>query len=197
VLLLNLTCICAYGEIEPVNFQINGSLLPASVIGLYCTYLCYSGLSSEPRDYECNGLHNHSKAVSTGSLTLGLATTILSVVYSAVRAGSSAAVLSPPDSPRGTDKPLLPFSKADEQEDKKDVPRPVTYSYSFFHLIFSLASMYSAMLLTGWSTSIGESRKLIDVGWPSVWVRIATQWATAGLFIWSLVAPILFPDREF
>ena len=88
-------------EIKPVNFQINGSLLPASVIGLYCTYLCYSGLSSEPRDYECNGLHNHSKAVSTGSLTLGLLTTILSVVYSAVRAGSSATVLSPPDSPRG------------------------------------------------------------------------------------------------
>ncbi|AQK75711.1 uncharacterized protein LOC100191588 precursor [Zea mays] len=177
--------------------KINGSLLPASVIGMYCTYLCYSGLSSEPRDYECNGLHNHSKAVSTGSLTLGLLTTVLSVVYSAVRAGSSATVLSPPDSPRGTDKPLLPFSKADEQEDKKDVPRPVTYSYSFFHLIFSLASMYSAMLLTGWSTSVGESGKLVDVGWPSVWVRIATQWATAGLFIWSLVAPVLFPDREF
>ncbi|VAI62061.1 unnamed protein product [Triticum turgidum subsp. durum] len=177
--------------------KVNGSLLPASVIGLYCTYLCYSGLSSEPRDYECNGLHNHSKAMSTGSLTLGLCTTILSVVYSAVRAGSSATVLSAPDSPRaGADKPLLPFSKADEEE-TKDVPKPVTYSYSFFHLIFSLASMYSAMLLTGWSTSVGESGKLVDVGWPSVWVRIATQWATAGLFIWSLVAPLLFPDREF
>jgi hypothetical protein len=24
-----------------------------------------------------------------------------------------------------------------------------------------------------------------------------TGWATAGLYIWSLVAPILFPDREF
>jgi hypothetical protein len=96
----------------------------------------------------------------------------------------------------GADKPLLPFSKADEEE-TKDVAKPVTYSYSFFHLIFSLASMYSAMLLTGWSTSVGESGKLVDVGWPSVWVRLATQWATAGLFIWSLVAPILFPDREF
>ncbi|WVZ85063.1 hypothetical protein U9M48_032025 [Paspalum notatum var. saurae] len=63
-----------------------------------------------------------------------------------------------------------------------------------FHLIFSL---YSATIFTGWSTSDGESRKLVDVGWPSVRVRIAIQWATAGLFIWSLVAPILFPDREF
>jgi len=83
-----------------IPIQVNGSVLPASVISLYCTYLCYSALASEPRDYECNGLHKHSKAVSTGTLTLGLLTTVLSVVYSAVRAGSSAAVLSPPSSPR-------------------------------------------------------------------------------------------------
>lgn len=67
---------------------------------MYCTYLCYSALASEPRDYECNGLHKHSKAVSTGTLTLGLLTTVLSVVYSAVRAGSSTTLLSPPSSPR-------------------------------------------------------------------------------------------------
>ncbi|RWW00637.1 hypothetical protein BHE74_00014082 [Ensete ventricosum] len=177
---------------------VNGSLLPASVISLYCTYLCYSGISSEPRDYECNGLHNHSKAVSTGSLTLGLLTTVLSVVYSAVRAGSSTTLISTPSSPRaGSEKPLLPFDKLEEQEDKKkDEAKPVSYSYAFFHLIFSLASMYSAMLLTGWSTSVGESGKLVDVGWSSVWVRIITGWATAALFIWSLIAPLIFPERE-
>ncbi|GAB4850454.1 hypothetical protein Ancab_029760 [Ancistrocladus abbreviatus] len=175
---------------------VNGSILPASVISLYCMYLCYSGLASEPRDYECNGLHRHSKAVSTGTLTLGLLTTVLSVVYSAVRAGSSTTLLSPPSSPRaGGERPLLPLDKAHDEE--KERSKPVTYSYSFFHLIFSLASMYSAMLLTGWSTSIGESGKLVDIGWPSVWVRIITGWATAALYIWSLVAPQLFPDREF
>ncbi|GKD58021.1 probable serine incorporator [Tanacetum coccineum] len=51
---------------------VSGSILPASVISLYCMYLCYSGLASEPRDYACNGLHKHSKAVSTGTLTVGL-----------------------------------------------------------------------------------------------------------------------------
>ncbi|KAL3529003.1 hypothetical protein ACH5RR_008325 [Cinchona calisaya] len=175
--------------------SVSGSVLPASVLSVYCMYLCYSGLASEPRDYECNGLHKHSKAVSTGTLTIGLLTTVLSVVYSAVRAGSSTTLLSPPSSPRAG-KPLLPLDKAGEEEEKEKA-KPVTYSYSFFHLIFSLASMYSAMLLTGWSTSVGESGKLVDVGWPSVWVRIVTGWATATLFIWSLVAPILFPDREF
>lgn len=174
---------------------VSGSILPASVISLYCTYLCYSGLASEPREYACNGLHKHSQAVSTGTLTVGLLTTVLSVVYSAVRAGSSTTLLSPPGSPRAG-KPLLPLDKADEHEEKENA-RPVTYSYSFFHIIFSLASMYSAMLLTGWSTSVGESGKLVDVGWASVWVRILTGWATAALFIWSMVAPHLFPEREF
>ncbi|XP_057791505.1 uncharacterized protein LOC131008591 [Salvia miltiorrhiza] len=178
--------------------SVGGSILPASVISLYIMYLCYSGLASEPRDYECNGLHSHSNAVSTSSLAIGLLTTVLSVVYSAVRAGSSRTVLSPPSSPRaGSGKPLLPMDKTDEHRDEEEKSRAVSYSYSFFHLIFSLASMYSAMLLTGWSTSVGESGKLVDVGWPSVWVRIITSWATAGLFIWSLVAPIIFPDREF
>lgn len=89
-------------EVKSLTFvlQVGGSILPASVISLYCMYLCYSGLASEPRDYECNGLHKHSKAVSTGTMTIGLLTTVLSVVYSAVRAGSSTTLLSPPDSPR-------------------------------------------------------------------------------------------------
>uniref|UniRef100_A0A7C9DIB5 Serine incorporator n=3 Tax=Opuntia streptacantha TaxID=393608 RepID=A0A7C9DIB5_OPUST len=177
---------------------VNGSILPASVISFYCMYLCYSGLASEPRDYECNGLHKHSKAVSTSSLAFGLLTTVLSVVYSAVRAGSSTTLLSsPPSSPRaGAGRPLLPLDKAGEDEEKEKA-KPVTYSYTFFHIIFSLASMYSAMLLTGWTTSVGESGKLVDVGWPSVWVRIVTGWATAALYMWSLIAPVLFPDREF
>jgi Serine incorporator (Serinc) len=33
----------------------NGSLFPSAIIGLYCMYLCYSALQSEPHDYECNG----------------------------------------------------------------------------------------------------------------------------------------------
>ncbi|RDX73820.1 putative serine incorporator, partial [Mucuna pruriens] len=195
VFFITMTLILAFVfAIVALHPAVNGSILPASIISLYCTYLCYSALASEPRDYECNGLHKHSKAVSTGTLTLGLLTTVLSVVYSAVRAGSSAAVLSPPSSPRAG-KPLLPLDAKEEEE--KEKAKPVTYSYAFFHLIFSLASMYSAMLLTGWSTSVGESGKLVDVGWPSVWVRIVTSWATALLYLWSLVAPIMFPEREF
>nr|DAD27515.1 TPA_asm: hypothetical protein HUJ06_028983 [Nelumbo nucifera] len=177
---------------------VGGSIFPASAISLFCTYLCYSGLASEPRDYECNGLHQHSKTVPTGTIILGLLTTVVSVVYSAVRAGSSTSLFSESTLSRvGEEKHLIPLNKTDEEEEEEDESRPATYSYAFFHVIFSLASMYSAMLLTGWSTSVGEIGKLVDVGWPSVWVRIVTGWATAAVYIWSLVAPLLFPDREF
>lgn len=97
-------------------------------------------------------------------------------------------------------KPLLESEDLEDgketKEKKEKEARPVSYSYTFFHLIFALASMYSAMLLSGW-TSSSDSSDLTDVGWTSVWVRICTEWVTTGLYVWSLVAPLLLPDREF
>ena len=97
---------------------------------------------------------------------------------------------------RMAEEPLLPLENSAEHEEKEKA-KPVSYSYSFFHIIFCLASMYSAMLLTGWTSSVGEGERLVGVGWASVWVRVVTGWATAALFIWSLIAPLLFPDWEF
>jgi hypothetical protein len=50
------------------------------------------------------------------------------------------------------------------------------------------------MLLTGWGTGAAE-RALVDVGWPSVAVKLTCAWAALGLYAWTLVAPTLFPDR--
>ncbi|KAK3146567.1 hypothetical protein QOZ80_3BG0268150 [Eleusine coracana subsp. coracana] len=199
VFFIVMTLILAFAfAIVALHPQVNGSIMPASVISVYCAYLCYTSLSSEPDDYECNGLHRHSKQVSMSALILGMLTTVLSVVYSAVRAGSSTTFLSPPSSPRsGTKNPLLGDEETGKGDSKESEPRPVSYSYTFFHLIFALASMYSAMLLTGWTSAASESSELMDVGWTTVWVRICTEWVTAALYIWTLVAPLLFPDRDF
>ena len=43
-------------------------------------------------------------------------------------------------------------------------PYCVTYVYSFFHFIFTLASMYSAMLLTGWGNANMAEKDIIKVG---------------------------------
>lgn len=198
VFFIVMTMILAFAfVIIALHPQVNGSVMPASVISVYSAYLCYTSLSSEPDDYVCNGLHMHSKQVSMSALVLGMLTTVLSVVYSAVRAGSSTTFLSPPSSPRsGAKNPLLDDASVEEGKSGGEA-RPVSYSYTFFHLIFALASMYSAMLLTGWTSATSERSELMDVGWTTVWVRICTEWSTGALYIWTLVAPLLFPDRDF
>ena len=30
-----------------------------------------------------------------------------------------------------------------------------------------------------------------------MWMKVASQWAIVALYVWSLVAPLLFPDRDF
>ncbi|KAA8538680.1 hypothetical protein F0562_028288 [Nyssa sinensis] len=163
---------------------VSGSILPTSVISLYCMYLCYSGLVNKPREYKCNGLHKHSQVVWTGTLTIGLLTTVLSVVYSVIRASSSTTLLSPPSSPQ--ESLCFHWTKQMKRKRKKSL------SQLHIHIPSSTLSspllVYApAMLLTGWLTFVEESGKLVDLGWPSVWARILTRWATVALFIWLLL----------
>ena len=73
---------------------------------------------------------------------------------------------------------------------------PVSYSYPFFHAVFALASMHVAMLFSGYGSGAAE-RALVDVGWPSVGVKLTCAWVSLGVYAWTLVAPALFPDRVF
>jgi len=72
---------------------------------------------------------------------------------------------------------------------------PISYNYSFFHLIFALASMYTAMLFTGWGTASEMEKDRIDIGWASVWIKTTAEWVMSFLYAWTLVAPAMFPDR--
>jgi hypothetical protein len=203
-------------------FARDGSLFPAAVITLYSAYLCYSALISEPHDYVCNGLGHRLNAASASTLAMGMALTLLSVVYSALRAGSNTQLFSfgvdnssdvgdeameslieagegglTSSGLDGETNSSRPASASKEKEESAmEEFQPVTYNYSFFHLIFALASCYIAMLMTGWGTG-AEERDLIDVGWVSVWVKLCTQWLTAATYIWILVAPTLLAERDF
>ena len=94
---------------------------------------------------------------------------------------------------------MLSFDEIEEGHNntQKDEDWPITYWCTFFHVIFSLTNMYSAMPLTGETSSTTDGENLIGVGWYNVWVRICTEWITVTLYVLSLVSPLLFPDREF
>eukprot|EP00999_Lentomonas_sp_LEN2_P000478 NODE_147_length_2113_cov_64.937563_g123_i0.p1 GENE.NODE_147_length_2113_cov_64.937563_g123_i0~~NODE_147_length_2113_cov_64.937563_g123_i0.p1 ORF type:complete len:539 (-),score=100.56 NODE_147_length_2113_cov_64.937563_g123_i0:112-1728(-) len=93
----------------------------------------------------------------------------------------------------------------DESSSKKkhkgqdDERKGVKYNYSFFHGIFCLGSMYVAMLITDWNTNEQSSGELGTIGrdWVSVWVKIISSWLAYALYGWTLVAPLVLPDREF
>lgn len=54
------------------------------------------------------------------------------------------------------------------------------------------------MVLTNWATlqannDSGSSRS----GLIAMWLQAAAQWIALVMYSWSLIAPKLFPDREF
>ena len=184
----------------------NGSLFPSAMIALYCVFLCFSALASEPNDYECNSMGNR---MDSSNQWIGMMITLIAVVYSAMRVGSSADTFSLESTPaRQNSTPLViapgtqGMSKDEESgaapEDNHDEFDPVDYNYTFFHLIFALASMYVAMIMTSWASSApSEQKDTADVGWASVWVKIVSQWAMSLMYLWTLLAPVVLRDRDF
>ncbi|KAJ1964113.1 Membrane protein tms1 [Dipsacomyces acuminosporus] len=85
-----------------------------------------------------------------------------------------------------------------DDEDQDDEKLGVQYNYTFFHFIFCMASMYAAMLLTNWN-SIDSNDSVIIIGRSksAVWVKVITSWLCILLYGWTLVGPVVLPDREW
>ncbi|KAL2090996.1 hypothetical protein ACEWY4_013259 [Coilia grayii] len=68
----------------------------------------------------------------------------------------------------------------------------VQYSYSFFHFMLFLASLYIMMTLTSW-----YSPGVMTSKWPAVWVKMTSSWVCLSLYVWTLVAPMILTNRDF
>ncbi|KAI6009317.1 serine incorporator/TMS membrane protein [Pisolithus marmoratus] len=103
----------------------------------------------------------------------------------------------------------IPASALQEEEDEDeddadtvdDERTGTRYNYSWFHIIFAIGAMYVAMLLTDWNVVSQEqgsdSDQIVRIGQSHVamWMRIVSSWVCMVLYIWSLIAPVLMPDR--
>jgi hypothetical protein len=78
-------------------------------------------------------------------------------------------------------------------DDEKD---SVTYNYSLFHFMFVLATLYAMMTLTNWYQP-AKDFSTYNNNLASLWVKITSSWICIILYIWTCVAPALFPDRDF
>jgi hypothetical protein len=82
-------------------------------------------------------------------------------------------------------------------ENDEPAPEPI-FSLSAFHSVFALASIYMLMMVTHWAQGGDESVAwAMDRGRIGQWVNFAASWLTEILYLWTLIAPAVCPDRDF
>jgi len=173
-------------------------LLQPALIGGYTTYLVFSALMSETD--QCNPWSiGASAAASNVSVIIGAVFTILAVIYATMRAASQVGEIEETQSLTAAVDSNADEEAAEVKESKADPDEPVSYNFSRFHLIFALGAMYLSMLMSDWSTvyNAGTDNATVDTGIAATWVKVVSSWIASGLFIWTLAAPLLFPDREW
>ncbi|XP_060706981.1 serine incorporator 1 [Hemiscyllium ocellatum] len=197
--------------------QPRSGLLQSSIITLYTMYLTWSAMTNEP-DRKCNpsllsmigynstGTHVPGQVIQWWDAQgiVGLVLFLLCVLYSSIRTSNNSQVnkltLTSDESTLidegvgRSDGSLEDGNNAHRAEDnEKD---GVTYSYSFFHFMLFLASLYIMMTLTNWY-SPDSSYEIMTSKWPSVWVKISSSWICILLYGWTLVAPLVLTTRDF
>uniref|UniRef100_W5M1H5 Serine incorporator 3 n=1 Tax=Lepisosteus oculatus TaxID=7918 RepID=W5M1H5_LEPOC len=175
--------------------QPQSGLLQSSIITLYMMYLTWSAMTNEP-DRKCNpsilekitastlAPLNQTQVIPTEVVVepnpslqrwdtqsiVGLAIFILCILYS-----------------------RLVSAHMRVEDNEKD---SVQYSYSFFHFMLFLASLYIMMTLTNWYSPNADYTTMSST-WPSVWVKITSSWICLLLYVWTLIAPIVLTNRDF
>jgi len=186
----------------------------SGIVSAYACYLVFSAMINSPAaDDDKWGMNCHVLGIEHGSgwmKTVGLFFVFVSILWTAIRSGSNTFFASPMDS-GDTEAPLLaaPVNENGEEtgekaDDESEAEGGVTYSYTQFHVMFALAACYCAMLLTRWGeivseTPEGQAERDINLtdSTLSVWLKIVSSWLCYVIYIWAMVAPPLFPDRDF
>jgi len=139
---------------------------------------------------------------------ISLAFTIFCIGYATIRLATSSSTLASSKTQAliggevtQTGETAAPASSEKKDDDEKpEMVEDIQYSYCFFQLTFALGSMYLVMVLIDWNIHVNTSNAgtLGQMSeWGNVWIKMASQWATYLLYIWTLLAPLVFPNKNF
>jgi len=198
-----------------------GSLLSSSLISAYATMQCYNAVTRNP-DPECNP---HLGEDDVLSIVIGVGLTVVSLGYVGWSTTADSTLgRSDDDDVEGEEmvKPVATGStegngriggvvtnyqstkveeaeEAVERADNSDDNVPNIFSNNWkLNISLALVTCWFSMALTGWG-SIQADGDVANpqVGKVNMWIIIASQWVALLLYAWTLVAPRLFPDRDF
>ncbi|XP_020776532.1 serine incorporator 5 [Boleophthalmus pectinirostris] len=202
------------------KLQPTSGLLQPGVISVYVMYLTFSAFSSKPPEIlEIDGrnqtvcVFGFSESKSERKIVTGIGTVILfaCVLYSCLTSTtkrSSAALRvyrnSEPESERARCCFCLGDDTDEFDEEKTgsgqnvmyDEREGTIYSYSYFHFVFFLGSLYVMMTATNWFHYDGhKTEKLLDGSLSVFWIKIVSSWVCLLLYMGTLIAPMLCPKR--
>ncbi|XP_041665171.1 serine incorporator 2 [Cheilinus undulatus] len=200
--------------------QPSSGLLQASIISLYTMYVTWSAMTNNPNK-QCNPSLLSLVQPNSGSTTpppgpgptpapgsvqwwdaqgiVGLIIFLFCTLYASIRSSNNSQVnkLMQTEEGQGLTANIEPETGEDGVRRAVDNEEDgVTYSYSFFHFSLCLASLYIMMTLTNWYKP-NTDYKAMQSTMPAVWVKICSSWLGLGLYLWTLVAPLVLPDRDF
>ncbi|KAL6255774.1 hypothetical protein P5V15_013017 [Pogonomyrmex californicus] len=194
--------------------QPRSGLLQSSVVMLYVVYLTWSGISNSPERqckpgfisvFPSNDINTQNRVTFDKESIIGLIIWFSCVLYSSLRTASKSSKITMSENvlvqDNGADYTTVEGRNHDAEggNDAKvwdNEEEKVAYNWSFFHLMFALATLYVMMTLTNWYEP-NSTLETLNANTASMWVKIISSWMCLGLYVWSLVAPAIFRNRDF
>jgi len=203
---IGLTVVAISHRVQEVNP--NSGLLQAGVIVAYTTYLTWSAVSANDMNCVPKTGSGQGEGSEDFASVAGAMFTFVAVCYASLRTAPASQVgtvgmntsVDPEAEAAGAS---LLAGDLDEAESggkpRDDETEQNLYNWSYFHLTFMLASLYLMEVLTDWSLIHDnyDPDQHVGQGGASVWIKIVSGWLSQILYIWTLIAPICLPDRDF
>lgn len=206
-------------------FSQDSNLLTSSVVALYATYLAAAALSANPVA-RCNPFYANSNDWMSIVLGIAFTVIALCyTIYSASRnikylkdgRGTKTSDDAPggalmnrvltgqlPENQYQSDETVAPSAEQSAADVEGQATETVAYEekagseVASFNIVMCLMAMNVAMTLTNWgSTNRSGAATNPQSGKIAMWMQAASQWVALLLYIWCLIAPRLFPDRDF
>jgi hypothetical protein len=195
-----------------------GSLLSSSLFSAWACFLCYTAVSRNPNE-ECNPRLGDEQPFT---IVIGLMVTFVSLgwagwAYTAedmlkVRPGgeetpqepTTANATEPGERKKVSGVVTGEYYGTGDQADsgEEEMPGgndPAKFSNSWrLNVVLAAVACWKSMILTHWGEIAGDGTVAnSSAGRISMWMVIASQWFSLSLYLWTLLAPRLFPDRDF
>jgi len=204
-------------------FGEEASLLASACVFSYATYLCYVSVSQNP-NMACNPALADSNAAN---IVIGVGLTVISLLWTGwsytagdrvgekreervvvgdevdrdipINESVSGIVVDANETQVETVSGIVLETDNYGSMSENEESTTDTFSLSWkLNIMLCLITCWYAVALTAWGVvEIGSNSANPSVGRVSMWMITSSQWLMQMLYLWTLTAPRLFPDRDF